>query len=241
MPKQSFIQPPDPMPLREALRGLRFLLRRGGETLAETITVEALPKPASHLASAVMNEVGGIVRSVDTVASSAAKKILGGTENPTAPLAELVHHETAEAEFAQAIYVALTAVLRRFGATSFFVSEMSARSTFAAWRKQDTGTEAGQHAADLTLRLLDARVIRGIATERTGLPTAGSVPGALDGAALFAVLLWLQSTRSDAENEAALDAAADIALAKTPEITRALSARNLDEIAALYRKYVDHV
>ena len=31
---------PDPMPLREALRGLRFMLRRGGETLAETITMD---------------------------------------------------------------------------------------------------------------------------------------------------------------------------------------------------------
>lgn len=236
MPLPSFIQP-DSMPLREALRGLRFLLRRGGETLADTISVEALPKPASEIASVVMTEVGGIVRSVDTVASSAAKKILGGQENPTAALDDLIHHDAAEAEFAQAIYVALSAVLRRFGTTSFFVSEMSARATFAAWRRETGEADPEQRAAELTLRLLDARVVRGVSVDKVQLaPT-----GALDGAAVFAVLLWLQSSRSDAENEAALDAAADIALAKADEIAKALAARRLDSLAALYRKYVDHV
>lgn len=236
MPLRSFIQP-DAMPLREALRGLRFLLRRGGETLADTISVDALPKPASDLASVVFNEVGDIVRSVDTVASSAAKKFLGGQDNPTAPLDELIQHESAEAEFAQAIYVALSAVLRRFGAASFFVSEMAARSTFAAWRQESGETDTEQRAAELMLRLLDARVIRGVSVER-GTLTPSS---ALDGAAVFAVLLWLQSSRSDAENEAALDAAADIALAKAAEIGHAVEARSLDRLAALYRKYVDHV
>jgi hypothetical protein len=232
----SFIQP-DSMPLREALRGLRFLLRRGGETLVDTISVEALPKPAWEIASVVITVVGGIVRTVDTVASSAAKRILVGQENPTAALDELIHHDAAEAEFAQAIYVALSAVLRRFGMTSFFVSEMSARATFAAWRRETGEADPKHRAAELTLRLLDARVVRGVSVDKAQLaPT-----GALDGAAVFAVLLWLQSSRPDAEDEAALDAAADIALAKADEIARALAARRLDSLAALYRKYVDHV
>lgn len=236
MPLRSFIQP-DAMPLREALRGLRFMMRRGGETLAETISVDALPNPASDLASVVMNEVGDIVRSVDTVASSAAKKFLGGQDNPTASLDQLIRHEDAETEFAQAIYVALSAVLRRFGAVSFFVSEMAARSIFNTWRQESGESATDQQAAELMLRLLDARVIRGVSIERaTAAPS-----GALDGAAVFAVLLWLQSSRSDAENEAALDAAADIALAKAVEIGRAIDARSLDHLAGLYRKYVDHV
>ena len=46
------------MPLREALRGLRFLLRRGGETIVDTLNVETLPKPASDLAGAVLRENG---------------------------------------------------------------------------------------------------------------------------------------------------------------------------------------
>ena len=48
---------PDAMPLREALRGLRHVLRKGGETLKETMTVDTLPPPAARLAGAVLREV----------------------------------------------------------------------------------------------------------------------------------------------------------------------------------------
>ncbi len=226
------------MPLREALRGLRFLLRRGGETVADTLSIDALPKQTSSLAAIVLREVEGFARSVDTVTSNAAKTVLGGQDSSSAVLDEIIHHDSADIEFAQAIYRALGAVLRRFGSGSFFVSEMSARTAFSAWRRNHRDEESELAAAELTLRLLDARVIRG--------GTAGEKPGAAaentrETAAVVAVMLWLQSSRSDAENEAALEAAADIALAKAPELASAVQARDLDRIAAYYRKYVDHV
>ena len=59
--------------------------------------------------------------------------------------------------------------------------------------------------------------------------------------ALFAVLLWLQSDRSADENEAVLEAAADIALARAAEVEATVRSRDLAGIAALYRKYVGHV
>lgn len=233
----SPIIPADAMPLREALRGLRFLLRRGGETLADTMPVETLPRPASALATSVLREVGGIVRSVDSVASNVAKLVLGGPDSLSAPLDELVRRGDADVAFARAIYAALGAVLRRFGATNFFVSEMSARATFAAWQRDGGDGDMDLGAADLALRLLEARVIRGTTTDR-----AGAVPdGALDGATVFAVLLWLQSARSESENEAALDAAADIASAKAGEVDMAVQAGDRERIAALFRKYVGHV
>ena len=229
--------PPDAMPLREALRGLRFLLRRGGETLADTLPRDALPQPAMDLAATVMREVAGIVRSVDQVASSVAKSVLGGQDSPTAPLQDLIRQDDAERAFAQAIYAALTAVLRRFGTTSVFVSEMAARATFAAWLKAEGDGALDAKAADLMLRLLEARVIRGALAD-----VPGTVPeGAQDAAAVFAVLLWLQSARSEAENEAALDAASDIALAKVSEIVAAVRTPDRDRLATLFRRYVDHV
>ena len=231
------MNPPDAMPLREALRGLRFLLRRGGETLADTMTTGTLPRPAQDLATNVLREVSGLVRSVDQVASNVAKSVLGGQGSSTVPLQELLGQEDAASNFAQAIYAALSAVLRRFGAQSFFVSEMAARTTFFAWRKSASDSETEAQAADLILDLLEARVIRGTATGKT--PTLPE--GALDAAAVFAVLLWLQSARSEAENEAALDAAADIALAKASEVVAAVRTLNRDQLAVLFRKYVDHV
>ncbi len=220
---------PDTMPLREALRGLRFLLRRGGETLAETIAIESLPKPTAGLAGAVLREVGGIARNVDELASGLAKSVLGAAEQPSVTLDDLAAGQDSAAQFGAAVYVALRSVLRRLGAPGVFVSEAAARR---AW-ELDTGTDA----ATLTVNLLEARVVRGATAQE-----AARVPGsALEPLAIFAVLLWLQSTRSDAENEEALHAATDLAVALAPEVARACADRDTRRIAALYARYAAHV
>jgi hypothetical protein len=225
---------PDAAPLREALRGIRFLLRRGGATVADTLPLETLPDPAAGLAKRMLREVEGIARSVDEAASAAAKTVLGGQGSPSDRLDKLVSHSAAAAEFGRAIYLALDAVLRRIGVADAFVSEMSARSTFAAWRRDHPEGEPEDWAAALTLRLLEARVIRGAVPSGTGTRDVEPV-------ALFAVLLWLQSDRSDSENEAVLEAAADIALARASEVAAVVRSGVPSAIAALYRKYVDHV
>lgn len=228
MSSQSPLRP-DPMPLREALRGLRFMLRRGGETLAETIPFETLPKPAADLAGAVLREVGGIARNVDELASGLAKSVLGGTEQPSVTLDDLIARRNSTAEFGTAVYVALRSVLRRLGAPGVFVSEAAARRAWELDNKTD--------AATLTVNLLEARVVRGTTAEE-----ATRVPGsALEPVAVFAVLLWLQSNRSDAENEEALHAATDMAVALAPDVARACGDRDAPRIAALYARYAPHV
>lgn len=234
MPRPS-LAPPDAAPFREALRGIRFLLRRGGATVADTLTLDTLPDPAANLAKRMIREVEGIARSVDEAASTAAKGVLGGNDNPSGKLDEIVGHSTASAEFGRAIYMALDAVLRRIGVGDAFVSEMSARAVFAAWRQDHPDGEPQDWAADLTLRLLAARVIRG------AVPVGNGGIGNVEPVALFAVMLWLQSDRSESENEAVLEAAADIALARAMEIAATIGSADRSRIAALYRKYVDHV
>lgn len=220
---------PDPMPLREALRGLRFMLRRGGETLAETIGIEGIPKPAADLAGVVLREMGDLARNVDEIASGIAKTVLGGEDKPSVTLDGLARDGAAAAHFAAAVYVALRSVLRRLGAPGVFVSEAAARR---AW-----GQGQGSDAAALTIRLLEARVVRGTTAQE-----AARVPGsALEPVAVFAVMLWLQSTRSDDENEAALDAATDLAVALAPEVAEASVARDAARMAALYARYAAHV
>lgn len=227
----------DPMPLREALRGLRFVLRRGGETLVETFTVETLPKPASDLAGAIIREVGSIARSVDEIASDVAKTVLGGTGNGHATLTEMVGRTEDGSRFASSLYVALTSVLARLGAQSIFVSEAAAYSAFQSFDGSGQGRSIAHRAALLTFKLLDARVIRG-----ANLQQAALVQGAdLEPASLFAVLLWLQSDRTDEDNEAALMAATDIAVARATEIASACAKRDTARIEALYARYVAHV
>lgn len=220
---------PDPMPLREALRGLRFMLRRGGETLVDTMAIEGLPKPAADIAGAVLREVSGIARNVDDFASGLAKTVLGADEPPAVTLDNLAAGQAAEAEFGAAVYVALRSVLRRLGAPGVFVSEAAARRAYVAGGAADPAT--------LTVNLLEARVVRG-----TTAAEAARVPGsALEPVAIFAVLLWLQSTRSEDENEDALDAATDLAVALAAEVDRACAARDTARITALYARYVAHV
>ncbi len=236
MSRHKFI-PEDTMPLREALRGLRFLLRRGGETIVDTLNVETLPKPASHLAGAVLREVEGLVRSLDGLASGVVKTMLGGQMSQSVPLQDLIDRPDSGAEFSAAFYVAMSAVLRRLGAETVFVSEAAARRVFANMGAQLPEVSAVMQAANLSLRLLEARVIRGTTAEQ-----AARVAGAaLEPVSLFAVILWLQSDRTDADNETVLTAATDMAVALAAEVAQAFEKRDSAQIAALYAKYVPHV
>lgn len=80
---------PDALALREALRGLRYLLRRGGETLAET-----LPGPAG----AALREVEPIAQAASDLASDVARSVLGAQDAPPETLGHLT-----EAQFGAAI------------------------------------------------------------------------------------------------------------------------------------------
>ena len=227
---------PDAMPLREALRALRHVLRRGGETLAETLPTQALPAPAATLANAVLRQAREMAHHLDEAVSGLAKSILGGHSADASTLADIAVAQDADARFAQSVYVALRFVLRRLGADGVYVSEAAARQIYA--RAVTRPSASPSHlAAALTLDLVAAGLLRGAAAE-----DAGPLPGPMiEPVAVFAVLLWLQSARSDAENEAALDAATDLALAISPEVVGACAAGDAARLAALFDQYVPHV
>ena len=228
---------PDPMPLREALRGLRFMLRRGGETIVETMAVETLPKPVSTLAGAVLHKVGGLARNVDEAACGFAKSVLGGHDAQNLTLQDLSMAGRTEADLAAAVYVALSTVLGRLGAPGVFVSEAAARKVFAQTLAQGGIGATAVTAAKLTLDLLDARVIRGTTAQQ-----AAQVQGsALEPVAIFTVILWLQSTRSDDENAEALDAATDLAVVLAQDVAKACAVRDAAKLEALYEKFASHV
>ena len=226
---------PDAMPLRDALRGLRHAVRRGGASLLETMPVGSLPRPAADLAGAVLREVTGLASGVTEVAAGLARFALGAGDAPRGSLHDLAAQQNAEDSFAIGLYAALRAVLRRLNAPAVYISETAARSAYLALgplRGSDAAT-----AAALTLALVDTRVLRGVASE-----TAATVPGPLlEPVALFAVMLWLQSDRSEAEDEATLIAATDLAIAVAPEAASALQARDAARLETLYAEFAAHV
>lgn len=224
------------MPLREALRGLRHVLRKGGQTLADTVATDGMPKPAAILANSMLREAEGILRNIDSLTSGLAKTVLGGDIPKTVHLAELSSAKDADIQFSKAVYVALRSVLDQVGAPDVFISEAAARGVYQH-AAQRAGDRPATLAANLTLELLSARVVRGTTAQE-----AARVPGAaLEVVAVFAVLLWLQSDRSDLENTSALEAATDLSIAFAGEIAKACANKNVDEIAALYEKFAAHV
>ncbi len=226
---------PDAMPLRDALRGLRHAVRRGGETLLDVMPLDQLPPPASHLAGVVMREVGELAKGVGEVAAGLARLALGGSDAPHAM--HLTAREGAEDAFAQGIYAALRLVLRRLDAPSVYVSETAARMAYVALRPDQRHGADADIAAALSLSLAEAKVMRGASAQ-----DAAHVPGkAIEHVALFAVLLWVQSTRSEAEDEAALASATDLALALAAEADAAFCNRDSAKLAALYAEFSGHV
>lgn len=185
----------------------------------------------------ILREVGGIARSVDGIASDVAKTVLGGQDHGSAPLAQMIGRTEDRARFAASLYVALNSVLGRLGAKSVFVSEAAAYGAFQTIDRLENDASIAGQAAFLALRLMDARVIRGTTIQQSAL-VSGT---ALEPVALFAVLLWLQSERTDEDNEAVLIAATDMAVVRAADISSAFAARDATRIAALFSKYVAHV
>ena len=227
---------PDPMPLRDALRGLRHAVRRAGETFLDAMPVGSLPRPAADLAGVVLREVTGIAKGVNDMASGLARIALGPGERPTGSWQGLTGGMNDADAFATGIYAALRSVLRRLGAPSAYVSETAARTAYLDVG-HDPNRSAASTAAALSLTLVAAKVLRGATAE-----DAGRVPGfALDHVALFAVMLWLQSDRAEVEDEAALDAATDLAIALAPEADLAFRRQDAMGLETLYAEFAAHV
>ena len=233
MPIPSSILP-DAMPLREALRGLRHVLRKGGETLKDTMTVDMMPPPAAHLAGVVLREVEAMAKGMDQAASGLAKKLLGSPDPAAPSLQTITGQPDGNVVFAKAFYAATQAVLRRLGATNVFISEAGARKAFRHISSFDAPD--AEVAAALTIALHNAAVLKGTAEETARVPAASVTP-----VALFAVMLWLQSQRPEAEDEAALDAATELAVALAVDVSKACIAGSHAGLAALYSEFASHV
>lgn len=237
MPNPTLNPLPDAMPLRDALRGLRHAVRRGGETLLDVMPVDSLPRPAAQLAGAVLHEVGAFAKGVNDVASGLARLALGGSAKSQGSLQDLTLHQGAEDGFAQGLYAALRAVLRHLNAPSAYISETAARSAYLTLTpEQRLGSDASMAAA-LSLALAEAKILRGLSAADAALVTGQS----LDHIAIFAVMLWLQSNRSEAEDEKALEAATDLAVALAAEADAAFRDTDTMGLATLYAEFASHV
>lgn len=228
-------QLPDVIPLREALRAMRHILRKGGTTLIDTIPRAGFQGPG--LTGAVLREVEAIAKGVDQFTSDMAKLVLGVPEQRGPSLPGIAGLDAPDAAFAAACYAALRAALRHLGVADAFISEAAIRKAYRDVTAEHMGETEAQISARLTLALLAGHVIRGV----TALQAA-RVPGAgLDQVAIFAVMLWLQTDRPEGEDQAALEATTDMAIALSADIARAATAENHQALSVLYKEFAPRV
>lgn len=227
----------DPAPLREMLRGIRFMAKRGGEVLKSRAATDRLPKPAADFANALLDEMMGLGHKVNAQVSVLAKSMIGAEPDSDILLADLSTQEEPAALFAATVYPALKLVTACMSLSSVFVSEMAARKAFAQTVATSTQSLGADMAAALTFAMLDTEVLQGRATSETRILTGEEAIAV----AVFAVLLWLQSPRDEADQEMALMSAVDLSQVFARQIVTACKARDAGALAALYLKYVDNV
>lgn len=229
---------PDPMPLREVLRGLRHSMRRSRRVLRETVTADVLPGPAARIAQPVLDGLDALAEGVDVAGSGLAKRLLGAKAHHVPRLETLLVSPDGEEVFAEATYEALRGALHRMGNDDAFVSEATARRSFAAVTQGRTKVRTiPQVAAYLAFVLLDGTVIRDVALQHGTHGHADPIAPL----AVVATLLWLMTDRDRVDPDGALDAASDIAVALAEEVVRLVTARDEVGLAQLLDEYAAHV
>lgn len=219
---------PNTTAVREALRTVRHVFRRVKASIK--VPSSAWPKPAADIANAAVRQLGAIASDVDEVASGLARRALGG-ESPPHPTLHEIAGAGADAAFATACYAGLKRVLERAGARDSFVSELAARQAFRHAMESGVASDTAL-AGDLTIRLLDAKVVRGPADNRTDDPGV---------AAVAAVMLWLLSDRPAEEDEEALESAFDVAVGLKADIDAAVSRRDAVALGNLYADFAANI
>jgi hypothetical protein len=229
---------PDPMPLREVLRGLRHTMRRSRRALRETVSADALPGPAALIAGPVLDGLDTLAGSMDAAGTDLAKRLLGGEAHRVPGFEALTADPGQEEAFAEATYAALRGALHRMGDGDAFVSEAAARRAYAAVvRTGRSAEDAALTAADLALALIVGEAVRDVAAG----PALRVAVDRIAPVAAVAAVLWLLADREGADADGALDAATDIAVALSDEIAPAAEARDRTRLARLLGEFASHV
>ena len=226
---------PDPMAVRDVLRGARYVLRRLRASIQETLPVAALPRPAAEFADVAMREMRALTTTFDAAVSSLARRVLGGSRPQVPSLHEMAQADDGT-EFATSFYDGVDAFLRRLGLQHMLISESAAKRAYLQSMRAAHSSDAAL-AADLTLRLLREGVLRGEVTDSLTVLSRAE----LRAVAVFAAVLWLLSERPEAEDRAAMVAAQDLSLGLKGEIASAYAAGDAHALQALYESFASNV
>ena len=200
------------LPLKDALRGLRYVLRRGRDVF--DVPAALAPPPVSATARTVLGQVDQLAHRADQAAGGLLHRLMDvpgtGRHLPVPAYTQPADQLDSPEAFAQAVYRGLSHLLDCLGARDSVISEVEAA---AAYGTVAAGPDQAGRAAALMVALHDRRVIREVAVP-VGI-ASGAAPAALATQALFGFCLWLliEPPEPPLTDEMLLEDCAEVALA----------------------------
>ena len=224
---------PQTTQLKDALRVLRYTLRKGRDTVRETAP-RRLPAPASGIALSALNEIEVLARNVDHFVCNVAHSVLGNSTTNSVSLREISVSERPEHAFSAAYYETMKLVLSHLGAKRALVNQSAGRRAFARFAGSKDVFEL---AAQLTLHLADDGSIA-IDKLDDRSPVTRSETNVV---AVFAGLLSMLAQSDDADREAMIFAATELAIALQEKILGLYHKRDTSALASLLERSAFHV
>jgi len=218
--------------LKDALRVLRYNLRKGRDQVRETAP-RRLPAPASGLALSALNEIEVVARNLDHFVCNVAHSVLGERTKIPTSLRAIIASPRPKQAFSVTYYETMKLVLSHIGAKRALVNQSAGRRAFAQARSQDVF----ELAAQLTLYLADDG---SIAIDQLDEQSPVTRSGA-NVVAVFAGLLSMLADPDEPDRDAMIPAATELALALQEKVLDLYHKEDTSALAALLERSANHV
>lgn len=220
---------PQTTQLKDALRVLRYTLRKGRDSVRETA-----PRRLPGIALSAMDEIEVVARNVDHFVCHVAHSVLGGSAANSTGLRQIRASSQPEHGFSASYYETMKVVLRHIGAKRALVNQSAGRRAFARFSNTP---DVYEQAAQLTLHLADDRSITiDQMDDRPPVTRSGT-----NVVAVFAALLSMLADPDDADREAMIFAATELAVALQEKILDLYQKKDVSTLAALLERCANHV
>lgn len=240
------------LPLKDALRMLRFTVKRGRSLLDKPLA--PVPSPISAVARAALRDFDQFADRVNDVAAGLSHRFLDSGDPGrlrAATLEDIENIGEAEIVFAQAAYRGLTCALRHLGANEGLVSEVRIAEAYKTVIQ--SGVTEGDRfsiAAALMQELVQRKVVRDLIpapTRETGgqetedREAAGLTEAELAKVSIFALILWFLVEREGNQDdvEALLLTCCDVARALEADLAERCG--DVGRLRELFAAYVDKI
>ncbi len=230
------------LPLKDALRMLRFTVKRGRSLLDKPLA--PVPSPISTVARAALRDFDQFADRVNDVAAGLSHRFLDSGDPGrlrAATLEDIENIGEAEIVFAQAAYRGLTCALRHLGANEGLVSEVRIAEAYKTVIQ--SGVTEGDRfsiAAALMQELVQRKVVRDLLSG-PDQEAASLTEAELAKVSIFALILWFLVEREGDQDdvEALLLTCCDIARALESDLAERCG--DVERLRDLFAAYVDKI